>query len=51
MANKLCRMVKKGLLKEDIDEYKKYVKKPKFLCKSCGRIASKSDDLCKSEKI
>ncbi|UCB61634.1 MAG: hypothetical protein JSW72_08290 [Candidatus Bathyarchaeota archaeon] len=40
----LCHLVEyKGV---EIKEYKPLVKKAKFLCKNCGRVAAKEENLC-----
>ena len=50
MAKKtLCKI--KKLLKQDLDTYVEHVKKPKFVCKSCGRVANKKGLLCSPIKI
>ena len=38
-------------LKENLDEYKKLVKDPKFVCKNCGRAAASEKNLCNAEKL
>lgn len=42
-ASHLCNLVDLGI---DIDTYKNLVKKPKFLCKKCGRVATSEKNLC-----
>ena len=32
--------------KIDVEEYKKLVRNPKFLCKKCGRLAANEGNLC-----
>ncbi len=49
MAKTLCKI--KKLLKEDPTTYIKHVKKPKFVCRSCGRVANKKGLLCAPLKI
>ena len=49
MAKTLCKI--KKLLKEDPSQYIAHVKKPKFVCRSCGRVANKNSLLCKPMKI
>ena len=39
----LCSLVANGL---HIDDYKNYVKNPSFVCKQCGRVAAKDENLC-----
>jgi hypothetical protein len=33
------------------EEFKKLVRKPKFLCKKCGRAAAYGENLCEPEKL
>ena len=49
VAKTLCKI--KKLLKEDPAKYIKHVKKPKFVCRSCGRVANKRGLLCSPLKI
>ncbi len=42
-SNHLCDMVRRGL---DLKAYKELVKNPKFICRSCGRTATKEENLC-----
>jgi len=49
MAKTLCKI--KKLLKEDPATYIEHVKKPKFVCRSCGRVANKKGLLCTPLKI
>jgi hypothetical protein len=44
----LCSMVASGAT---IDEYKNLVKDPKYLCRGCGRLANKSENLCDPVEI
>jgi hypothetical protein len=39
----LCDMANRGV---SIKKYKSLVKKPKFICKNCGRAAAKEENLC-----
>ena len=47
----LCYLVNMGYLQSNLKEYKEMVKDPKFVCKTCGRVADSADYLCKPEKI
>ena len=49
MAKTLCKI--KKLLKEDPVTYVQHVKKPKFVCRTCGRVANKKGLLCAPLKI
>ncbi len=51
MSKKLCKLVKEDVLKEDISLYIEKVKKAKYVCKKCGRVAEKEEDLCKTKKL
>ena len=51
MANTLCKRVKDDYLKENLKEYIKMVKEPKYICKKCGRVAEKEEMLCKPKKM
>jgi hypothetical protein len=47
----LCELVEAGYLSDQPQVYKKLVKKPKYICKHCGRAARKKRNLCRPEKI
>jgi hypothetical protein len=49
MAKTLCKI--KKLLKEDPATYVQHVHKPKFVCRSCGRVANSKGLLCAPLKI
>jgi hypothetical protein len=53
MADKetLCELEKSGFLRDKLPEYKDLVKKGKFVCKRCDRVARKKARLCRPEKI
>lgn len=51
MAKKICKLAKEDFLKDNFDEYAELVKKPKYICKKCGHVASDDDRLCKPKKI
>ena len=45
----LCHLVEyQGI---DIKEYKPLVKNAKFLCKVCGRVAAKDENLCEPVEL
>ena len=48
---KLCSLIKKGLLKDDKKRFKQLVGEPCFFCKKCGRLAAEGKNLCKPEKL
>jgi hypothetical protein len=47
----LCGLVEEGYLRDQTQDYKKLVKKPKYICRRCGRAARKKRNLCRPEKI
>jgi hypothetical protein len=51
MSKKLCKLVKEDYLDDNFKAYVKYVKKPQYVCKKCGRAAEDKDMLCKPLKI
>ncbi|MBC8378032.1 MAG: hypothetical protein H8E62_02545 [Planctomycetes bacterium] len=42
----LCRLYGSGLHKDDPGRYAHLVNDPKFVCKSCGRVAAAKENLC-----
>ncbi|MBE0449736.1 MAG: hypothetical protein IBX70_02700 [Clostridia bacterium] len=51
MSKKLCKLVKDDILEDDFKTYVKYVRKPHYVCKKCGRASADEDMLCKPQKI
>ena len=49
MSQTLCKI--KKLLKKDLKVYVQHVKDPRYVCRSCGRVANDKDLLCKAVKI
>jgi hypothetical protein len=47
----LCYLVNMGHIKSNLEEYKKLVKDPKFVCKTCGRSGNSKELLCWPVKI
>lgn len=47
----LCRMLKKGVLKSNPEEYKAQVRDGKYLCRKCGRVAVVKKKLCKGDAL
>ncbi len=43
-ANHLCDMAERGEV--TLAQMKEMVKDPKFICKKCGRVAAKEENLC-----
>ena len=42
----LCQLYDKGMQKDDPEQYAHLVRDPKYVCKSCGRVATKKENLC-----
>lgn len=51
MGKKMCKLVKDDYLEDNLKEYIKLVKDPKFVCKKCGRAAKKEEMLCSPKKM
>ena len=47
----LCFLQNVGYVEKNLEEYKRLVRNPKFVCKSCGRVAENSVNLCEPEKL
>jgi hypothetical protein len=47
----LCYLQNVGYLASNLKDYKKLVTEPKFVCKNCGRAATKENNLCAPEKL
>ena len=45
----LCHLVEDMGI--DVDEYKKLIKNAKFLCRNCGRVAARAENLCEPTKL
>lgn len=46
--NHLCEMIKKGAT---YDEYYNLIRDAKFICRQCGRVARKAENLCDPTSI
>jgi hypothetical protein len=42
----LCKLYGEGIHKKDPEKYAHLVRDPKFVCKSCGRVAAEKENLC-----
>lgn len=47
----LCELEKEGLIQADFEAYKELVRKGKFVCRRCGRVARKKKRLCRPDKL
>jgi len=47
----LCMAENLGFVKSNLEDYKKYVRNPQFICKKCGRAAAKAENLCQPDKL
>ena len=49
--NHLCYLENVGYLQEFPEAFKQLVRKGKYICKVCGRVAADPDNLCVPEKL
>ncbi len=47
----LCMAKNVGFVKNNLQEYKKYVRNANFVCRNCGRAAAKAENLCDPEEL
>lgn len=47
----LCYLHNLGYVQTKLEDYKKLVKNPQFVCKNCGRAAASDKNLCSPDKI
>jgi hypothetical protein len=47
----LCHFHAEGMLKDNIEEWKKLVSNAQHVCGGCGRVANSSDNLCDPQKL
>ena len=43
----LCELKEDGFIEKEFKAYKKLVRNGKYVCRSCGRVARKKENLCK----
>ena len=49
--NHLCLLQNVGYLQSNMEKYKRLVQDAKFVCKTCGRVAARENNLCSPEKL
>ena len=47
----LCLLQNTGYVNDNLEDYKKLVRNPKFVCKGCGRVAANEKNLFAPEKL
>ncbi len=47
----LCMAHNVGFVEHNLQEYKKLVRNANFVCKNCGRVAAKAENLCQPETL
>ena len=47
----LCFFHNIGYLKTNLEEYKKLIAHPKFVCRNCGRAAISKEYLCAPDRL
>lgn len=47
----LCMAENVGFVKNNLEEYKKYIRNPRFVCKKCGRAAARAENLCSPDGL
>jgi hypothetical protein len=47
----LCHLHGEGLLKNNIEAWKKLVSNGQYVCGGCGRVAGSSDSLCDPQEL
>lgn len=47
----LCVAKNVGFIKNNLEQYKEYVRNPAFVCKQCGRAAAKAENLCDPDSL
>ena len=49
--NHLCYLDNVGYVREFAPAYKDLVRNGKYMCKACGRVAAKAENLCAPEEL
>jgi len=47
----LCDLESNGFIKSKFKEYKELVRHGKYVCKGCGRVARKKENLCEPKRL
>ena len=47
----LCYLTNLGFLTSHSDDYKSLIRKGRYFCKNCGRVAAEAKNLCKPESL
>jgi len=47
----LCALHEDGLLKDNVEAWKKLVSNGQFVCGGCGRVAKSADNLCDPQPL
>jgi hypothetical protein len=50
-AQHLCYLHNMGILRENLEEYKKLVRNAEYICLACGRVAASEKNLCAPRKL
>ncbi len=50
-VKKICKLVKKDIIKESPETFLKIVLNATFYCEKCGRVANNPEYLCKPVKL
>ena len=46
VESKLCKIIKNGEHKNNLEEYKGLIDKGEYVCGKCGRVANSKKNLC-----
>lgn len=46
-----CKRITKKFLEENLEEYREWVREPRYVCRKCGMVARREKDLCKPVPI
>jgi len=51
LNKKLCELEKQGFVVTNFKEYKKLVRHGKYVCKDCGLVSRRSQNLCTPKRL